>query len=252
MQMMLPGPVVSRDQTYIRKYRDHCENPNQYVILDNGAAERKQIGHDALFDMAINFKPDELVLPDIMKDGPATLTATENFMQRQNVEYLKDLGMKLAFVVQGNGSQDAFDTLQSMVGAWWSQFVSVIHLPRLLVTPGLPDDRLRLAILAQNLYQERGENIECHFLGANTVWPQEIKYASHFEYVRSMDTSAPYYMAYWQRPIDSTIWKGALERPEDYFDRSAETFRGSNQYVNTFLAWAVGKEPDAQTPPGRV
>lgn len=249
MQMMLPGPVLERDSDYVHCYRKHARDPEQYLILDNGAAERRQISHDMLFDMAVAWQPQELVLPDIMADGPATLKASETFMQHQAAESLRARGTKLAFVVQGSDEDAAYETLQVFAESWWAQFVDVIHLPRLLVTTGAPDSRIRLAVRAQALL---GDKYECHFLGANTIWPQEIKFAARYDYIRSMDTSTPYYMAHWQRPLDGRIWDGALERPTNYFSRHRSSFQGSDYYVNTFLAWANGREPDAQTSPGKV
>lgn len=249
MQMMLPGPVLEHDADYIRAYRDHCRSDDQYVILDNGAAERNQISHDALFDMAINWRPNELVLPDVMGYGAGTLRATETFFQHQEAESLIAAGTRLAYVVQGTDCDDAFEHLMVFAEIWWAQHVSVLHFPRLLVKTNAFDDRLRLVIKA---YAELRGRFEYHLLGANTIWPSEIKTASHLEFIRSMDTSTPYYMAHWQRPLDDRVWDGPLERPSNYFSRHRSSFQGSDLYVNTFLAWSHGKEPGAQTPPGKL
>jgi len=251
MQMMLPGPILDRDTEYIHCYRRHCHNPDQYVILDNGAAERKQISHDMLFDMAANWRPNELVLPDFLADGPATLKASETFIQHQEVESLINMGVKLAFVVQGRDEDHAFETLEIFSVTWWAQHIKVLHFPRLLITPQAPEARLRTIIKAEELL---GNKFEYHMLGANTLWPGEIKYASHIPYIRSMDTSAPYYMAHWQRPLDAAdkIWEAPLERPSNYFIRNRAAYHGSDFYVRTFLAWAEGREPSATPSTSKV
>lgn len=237
MQLMLPQLAIS-DSHYAKFYRKHCKNKHQYVILDNGAAERSSVNLDTLMEMIYVFQPDEFAIPDSLGDSRRTLVQANYFFARyeQNVVELNQ--MKLGFVAQGRTIMECFDTVTIMAESWWADYIQVVYLPRLLVAEsGDAGARLELASL---LNKEYGGRFELHLFGAAPMWPAEIRAAADLSFIRSMDTSLPYVMSYWNTHLDMNVTISKLTRPSNYFDQPWDKFTGSSAYVNTFIAWAEG------------
>lgn len=239
IQLMLPQQLIS-DYTYRRQYIKHCKNPEQYVILDNGAAEADQISEAAFADMILTYKPQEAALPDTLADGPHTLTQAEHFFSRYDIV---NEATKFGFVAQGRSIDQCMETVSLMEMSWWGDHVSVIYLPRLLIKEA--GDHLARIELVAKLNAEYGSRFEYHFFGSSPLWHAEIRVAAELPFVRSMDTSLPYILAYHKKQLEfkkpNVEESAPLTRPDNYFDKLATSFDGVSNILKTYIDWSEGK-----------
>jgi len=71
-----------KDKNYRRFFKSLKHNDYDYIILDNGAAERDQINDDTLLDIVEDLKPNEVIAPDTLYDGHDTLLRTRKFIKK--------------------------------------------------------------------------------------------------------------------------------------------------------------------------
>ncbi|KKM60475.1 hypothetical protein LCGC14_1541440 [marine sediment metagenome] len=67
------------------RYYKQAAAAGRFVILDNGAAEGALMSPSDLLDLVDEMRPAEVVAPDIIYDGPATITAVLEFLQVMGV-----------------------------------------------------------------------------------------------------------------------------------------------------------------------
>lgn len=222
-QLLLPQ-LLTYSKLYRLVYRQLCQDSNQYVILDNGAAEGVQLTDEELCDIAYEYLPDELVLPDIIGNGPETVRRVGKFLHEQGA-HLSTAFFKLGAVAAGKDHDEAFVTILDILESYDSA-ISVIYIPRSLVTPDDKKARLRLA---RNIYSIVPEK-EIHFLGASKYWVHELQHAAEMRIVRGLDTSAPFNYARYGAWVGSGA---VIERPPAYFQLWPNIF--PEDIVNTNL-----------------
>lgn len=223
-QLMLPQ-LVNNEQ-YAYTYRQHCEDPDQFVILDNGLAEDAQVNSADLINIAVDFSVDEVVIPDTMYDATRTQEQATDFAQRLR-KIWPDEGwpFKLQFVAQGHNRSSVE---RSMRWAENTRWIDTIALPRHLL-----ETCNDIAIRHKLCLQPGSKPI--HLLGGAPVFPNEMQH--EFDprgRVRSHDTSSAFYFAYEKQPLNRPVPVG-IKRPENYFDLPAEDFQESYVDLNVSL-----------------
>lgn len=227
-QLMLPDMLQDKQYEYV--YRTYCVDPAKHVIMDNGAAEGTPISDEALFDLALEYLPNELVLPDRLGAMDATLEHSLAFMSQYGPA-LESLGIIPGYVAQGLDIEQAFNGVKAFFADSRATTCGVVYIPRLHVTPIDLAERLTLA---QKLNSWFDGMVDIHFLGASKYWPREIGYIDG-GIVRSIDTSLPFNYAHAPASIHS---RAQIDRPEGYFALPAHSFTNLEQTVEDYLKWA--------------
>jgi len=213
-QLMLPQMITNDVYRYV--YQRHCDNPDQFVILDNGIAEGTPISTGQLIVMAHEFGVDEIVIPDHMAEAKATLDEYTSFWDyARESESLS--GLRTMFVLQGN-NKDEFYALADIATA--PRFkATTIGIPRhALTTCHDPLIRLKLA----KYIKARNKKKDIHLLGASPEFPGELRNFRHTGLVRSTDTSSPFNYAWAGEILHQS--NAPVRRPANYFYQPFETF----------------------------
>lgn len=228
IQLMLALPELLVNPSYIEAYR-FASRFNDYIIMDNGAAEGTMQRPEDVVAVAKQYKCNEIVAPDYFRDATATYIAATKFA----AEFKGMLnGTRIMAVPQGQNEYEVERCLRELCN---DPLIDTIGIPRNLVS-GVGDDiRIRLADIAAHL----GKIV--HLLGTSPLWIEEVRVAaSALEgMIRSCDTSAAFnYTIAGQRLCDGET----ISRPKDYFKtnyRQIDPFL-LRQNVLTLRTWARG------------
>ena len=244
VQLMLPQLLIS-DETialddYSSTYREHCLDPSQYVIMDNGAAEKEQMSNEDLIKILRAYEPDEFALPDVLGDSIATILTAKIFFYAHQTDLdnlnLRREELRLGFVAQGKTVHESVGTVVRMMTYNWSLQISTIYIPRLLIKE-TNNPNARFEVLAE-LWSRYGNRFEYHLFGAASTYPGEVTVASTYNELRSMDTSLPYQLSYARQEfsiLDDDYPHPEIRRPKDYFNMSTEQFHYHARNVSTYL-----------------
>lgn len=249
-QLMLPQ--LCNIPEYERVYEEHCRNKNQFVILDNGAAEEFECSWTDLVDLAYAFEPNEVVLPDTLGDKQDTIKKAEEFRRfflhgspLSSVQVWSDF--RWMFVVQGQTFEEVVEC-----GTWAAaqDWIDTIGIPRHLVSSL---DTLMARTKISNELTRIGSDKELHFLGANPNLCTEMATlassgVTNPAYVRGMDTSMPFNYAFKSKYGIGTYLQPnakAVHRPQDYFHLKEEHFDADvlKWNVERTIEWSQGKKP---------
>jgi hypothetical protein len=232
--LALAIPETLNNPFYIGAYR-RAASRGDYIILDNGAAEGQIAPDKVLLDAARLLRANEIVAPDMIKDGPATIVRTKSFCY----QYAEDLaGFKLMAVAQGNslaGFRTCIDNLARI------SKVKVIGLPRHAIdTLESKAARIDLANWIREAYPLR---FGIHLLGTNPKWLHEIKSAATYApHIRSVDSALAFNYTISHTKLATT--NKALTRHPRFFtydwsrDVPANLLRDN---IQTFMEWAGAK-----------
>lgn len=204
-QLLLPQCL--ENNRYVHAYRRARRN-GSYLILDNGAAEAVETSPEDLMERAHEMMVNEVVVPDVMGDGAATLEAALAFSVHTCPQF------NYMGVVQGSSWGECMDCIK---GFSTLQYITTLGIPRHLLD--ISED-MRVT-LVDHIRLKYGDRWQLHLLGMNRKYTNElISYGRAYRmwHVRGIDTSAPFIYAFNGTPLTShgTI----LERPENYFERS--------------------------------
>ena len=216
-QLVLPM-LMAENPEYARFYRGLRLNRLQYMILDNGAAEEEQVPDQELAAIALKEKVNEVAMPDVLADMYATVERSKRFARQYGVP-LAAKGIKLGYVAQGRSITECIEGI--LASQKFSVRPMTIYLPRLLLAAtGIPNIRIDLAQWIAASYPE----LDIHFFGMDAYYMSELKRANHVlgDYLRGVDTSAPFNFAFHDYPIDGDR---EARRPDDYFDLPKEAFK---------------------------
>jgi hypothetical protein len=207
-QLMLPQLID--DVQYEHVYKTHCDDPNQYVILDNGLAENQQVDGGALLRIADLYGVDEVVIPDVYKDCDETIISAKLFGAHQTPSART---FNFQFVAQGKTTGEFFRCANWAADQEW---IDVIAIPRHMCETG-DDNRYALAVYLEKIGCEK----PVHLLGGAPAVPDEIDLYDWPENVRSHDTSSPFNFAYACKGLDDGT---CVKRPDDYFNLPSGDF----------------------------
>lgn len=216
-----------------------CIKNGHHVILDNGAYELGvAIDYDAYMQIAVELKPTEIVLPDILQDGEGSMRKTAAFL-REYKKPLRRLGIQSMAVVQANSSCDidmAF--IADQLDYYMSEDVASIGIPKHFGDNrafGRVEFAARLGMLhgSRGLYRNQ---FEWHFLGLSCI--PEVQELPKFSWVRGLDSAVPFVYAFhglkMQDHANQFIGKAA-KRPNNFFDLSS--LRGRVSLLNSNVAF---------------
>ena len=231
LQLLLPQ--LLGDPGYRAVYENHLSNPNQYVIMDNGAAEEEQLGDDELVAVADDLFPQELAIPDVLADGVSTIDRALAFLDQYGEYFQYETPTKLGLVTQGVNEAEAIITVRAVLKHPHADAIKTLYIPRLLVDKTHePYVRIRTAIALS------GHDRDIHLFGVSNWFPGEVRLARNYDVIRSIDTSLPFTAAFTYSTLPS-LTRGP-GRPERYFDNVMDRIQEACaiQNVQTFKEWA--------------
>ena len=85
--------LVLEDYRYSSFFK-RMSKEGKYVIMDNGAAEGKNLSDKELLKAYEEISPSEIILPDILKDGERTLFRSLNFYE-DNRKYIENYNIMI-------------------------------------------------------------------------------------------------------------------------------------------------------------
>lgn len=207
-------PQLMKSSHYVDFIRRTNVN-GAYTMLDNGAFEGVETSPRDLIELAVRMDVDEIVIPDAMQDMKGTIDAADHFYSTTtDLRLGRAVGLKYMAVPQGHTIEECMNCIDAFAGF---TFINTIGLPKHLIRTVTRTARTQLAAYIRRKY---GDRFEIHMLGASPLWPQEIKSARRYN-IRGMDTSLPYFYAFYNRSIEDRC---SNERPEAYFVRTREEF----------------------------
>lgn len=179
-RVMLLTHLVEKYPEYVAEALAH---PETYKILDNSLIELGgALNMERLVAAADKIHADEIILPDVFKDGPATVEST-----KESIQWLKDHNLlgkyKIMVVCHGNTFEEwqaCFDAVNAMPE------VDVIGVPKVTST-WLPErSRKHLYPIYKNTTKE------VHLLGSWYNLAELLDLGTEvWNFVRSADTCLP-------------------------------------------------------------
>lgn len=226
-QLMLPQNL--HYEVYAEAYYPGKRAKEDFVILDNGAAEGVDFDYAALQVIGNVYKVDELVIPDTLRDAEKTLQKARDFFK----EVDPNPNMGYMGVVQGTTYEQCLEMAE---GFTEHDQVTALGIPRHLIeTLGHNDVRLHLT---EDLMLRFGTKYQFHFLGGSKHVTDELRRTDVMmgEHVRGMDTSLPYVYANRGFSVPTYL---AFDRPENYFElpRSAFLEHTTEANLKMMLSW---------------
>lgn len=226
--LALALPELMKRRTYADMYK-RAVSLNDYVVLDNGAAEGRSARPEDLIRYANNMNAHEIVLPDVMFESRYTILAVRAFLENHKIA-----GPKMA-VVQGK----EWGEVRSCVKAFDSiKDITAIGIPRHLI--GTLRQKAARIDLANWVWSNFGERFEIHFLGTDPSWLGEVRKAQVYApFVRSLDSSLPFNYAIANKYLQTT--NEVIRRPDGYFDLNWRPRVNTNlirSNIKIFMEWA--------------
>lgn len=204
------------DSRYAAYYRAFARL-GKFVILDNSAYELPEpLSMDELWNIVLETRPSELVLPDVMKKRHATFDLLQSSLEYlQNVQARKLLP-SIMIVPQADNPSDwidsAWDMLEAAEKAWPNAIT--IGVPR--HTSSYPGGRR--ALVKQLLRYSQGRFFNIHLLGVGESTLEISKIAAQFgPYIRSFDSARPFVYAMHGIRINHFSNQHYPHRPSNFF-----------------------------------
>lgn len=240
--LALAVPDALKNPFYVGAYR-RAATRGDYIVLDNGAAEGQSAPDKMLVETAKLLRANELVAPDVIKDGTSTVARTKNFCS----QFAEDIiGLRVMAVAQGNKLATFRTCIDNLARL---SRVRVIGIPRDAIdTLGSKAARIDLANWINEAYPLR---FDIHLLGTHSAWLGEIKAATTYApHIRSVDSSVAFNYAIFNTRLSNTN-KTYTRHPRflttDWSrDVSANLLRDN---IQTFMEWA-GAKVATKTPVG--
>ena len=187
--------------THLADYYPTTHHKNCYVIMDNSLIELGSAASiEATFNAAVKCNADELILPDVFRDGFATLEKVHDSIDWLLYDCKNFRRINLMAVCQGSTASE-FATC----------FVELCHIPEIhcigipkVAATLLPEGRPGFEYLWYNCSKQ------IHLLGCWTSL-DEMKQYKHPELIRSCDTCIPALLSthgiydVWAKRPDKTI-----------------------------------------------
>jgi len=184
---------VFTDTYYWSFYRVHGQMGGAHVIMDNGAAEDERLSLERLMVAANRIMPDEIVLPDVLKDSDRTIAASTH------KDVLRQIPPRHRMIVpQGVEPEEWMSCLQTLHSLLDGLYVS-IGVPKHFneVSP-----HARTRFVQQIRADPTYDFAHIHLLGMHMTPAKELHYLKPVlqgRMVRSIDTAAP--LAYAQAGV---------------------------------------------------
>lgn len=221
-------PHLFRSKKYLSFYQTRSEF-DDFIILDNGAAEGFTYGAKHLFTLAEEVGASEIIIPDIMGDANDTLALAQSFARYAQPEY------QYMFVLQGKTPEEVMFCLRALDNGNMFVYVTTIGIPRHLFKI---NKYFRQTLTDFMIKEHFNDKFEIHFLGANE-WMGEVfslaDIVKGLDGFRGIDTSLPIYMGLENLNINIDDY---IERPTNFFTRSDDSPGMIEANIETYLTWA--------------
>jgi hypothetical protein len=226
-----------KDPLYIATYVNDGTD-DDFLILDNGAAEGGSVSDEELLRVAALYGVDEVVVPDVIGDFRETIERCKGFMSTYGVHV--ETGDSIGFmgVLQSNGAKG--DWLACIDEYSKHASIKTLGIPRHFVDK---DPYMRLMVCEYIKQNDLGERFEVHLLGTNAKFPAEIKMlAKEHDWIRGVDSSMPY--NYTMDGKQLKHMRPGVTRPENYFEHYHVPMQQNllTKNINTYLRWANDPE----------
>jgi hypothetical protein len=239
--LALALPELLQNKAYVSVY-ERAANGGDFIIVDNGEAEGNRCTPEELLAAARVLRATEIVLPDVIGEGPETYKRAKKFVDKYGEEVQ---GYKLMGVAQGANVSKfmaCIDLLATIPG------VTTIGIPRHSISRCQNmATRIDLANWVRDTYKKR---FEIHLLGVAPTYLPEIRWAAKYaSHVRSIDSSAPFNYAMNKKHLSGME---TVARPDKYFEKNwsmavPRTLVLAN--IQTMKEWASDREA---APPSQV
>jgi hypothetical protein len=187
----------------------------KYIILDNGAYEKRAATLEDIADMQRQIQAAEIVLPDILMDTEGTLEVAGH-----SYHWLQYLGLhadpSFMVVPQGTSPIRWFECLRSLLANLGPK-LKCIGIP--VLCDAWPKGRTQLVETARQILTVEGRSdIQVHLLG----WNGSLSLLRAFQdmapecSIRGIDSAKPIYYAMAGIAIDN-VPQQRPKRPESYF-----------------------------------
>lgn len=188
-QMMIPS--FARSIVYRNYYKMLGEKPQYHLMLDCGAFEGAPLSQHDLLEMAIEYKADEVVPPDILGDGAESFHMLNEFMSKtRHPAFASRLRAKVMAAVQGQTLGQCYAYIDRIYNSGLYMDIPTLGIPKHLTeTTGHYDARTQIA---RYIDKKHPGVFTIHFLGF--VGPGDAIEGARLD-VRSLDTSAPFICA---------------------------------------------------------
>ena len=179
------------------KYFKQQVKENVFVILDNGLYEcKKSIPVEHLIKIAKDLKPAEVVAPDVLFDGKATIANARYFAKLMKRAKL-NIDMRIMVVIQGKNQREWLKCYKEACeldeDCMWTIGLSKLSIPRCFgkKTDKAPVAQSRLRLLEKlNSKDDWSYGCQYHLLGGDNWLAHELKTIVEKDYpVRSNDSS---------------------------------------------------------------
>jgi len=229
-------PHLFRSQKYLDFYQ--TKSDDEFIILDNGAAEGLEYGAKHLLTLADQIGAAEVVVPDTLKDGNDTLAKAQYFARYAKSEH------QYMFVLQGNTVEEVMFCLKALEHGNMFSYITTIGIPRHFHDIG---KNFRVQLTEYMIEEHYNDKFYIHFLGASSWMREAVLLAETVQGLpnfRGIDTSMPIYMGLEGFKIaDQFPWRS---RPSNYFTRSDDNKKLIEENIETYLDWALYAN---ETPP---
>jgi hypothetical protein len=181
--------LILKYPKYTEFYKQKLAN-GEYVILDNSLIElgNKALQSDVVMKAAEELRPSEIVLPDVYRDGPATIKSTDIALTKVELWLMMD-ETKLQVLCHGK-DPDEWKRTWDILSKY--DDIDVLAVPKVTETQfaGGRPEAVRYA-LANN-----PQNKEIHLLGCWSTVDEFKEYSSEEKsLIRGVDTSIVYHCA---------------------------------------------------------
>jgi hypothetical protein len=232
-------PHLTYDPRYVKHFKRLCQDPEKYVIMDNGAAEDVAMDWDVLTSHAWAYQVNEIVLPDVMGDPEATYHCARTFLEERPA--VGDMHV-IGYVLHGDTVEDTITAFYRIVHSSLNDLIDVFYIPRrLLVKTNEVMSRYQVATMI-NINDLKHRDI--HFLGMHHKFPEEPRLIRLCGRSRSLDTSLPYVLATYSRHFDALAGQHSIPavRPDNYFERHFTASERTLSLMNTQTLERYAKE----------
>lgn len=195
-------------------YYVDLETKNRHIILDNGAYEGWDYTKEQIHRLGKEIGADELVVPDVMGKQRESLELLRHFEPVEGFQYMA--------VLQGRTAEEICEYIEELDP---NQFpwLTTIGIPRHLIGTLITSWHLHARLKAASIIRQKyGDRYQIHFLGASPLWYFEIAEAAATGFIRSVDTSAPFYLAMNNVRLSSST-DSKVDRPVRYFERKLDS-----------------------------
>ena len=184
----LSAPRVLRSRRYCRFYRRERER-GAYLVLDNGVVDIGEPLPPTDLARAVRLVcADELVLPDVLHQGRATMRLTGRAATQ--LRGLNESGLRFCVVAQGEDSSEWKRCLEWALSRPYADTIGLPSPEYRNRSTNLPFDRVAATryINDQGLWQD---GRPYHLFGVHDSGHLELRQQRRYSWIRSVDTSAP-------------------------------------------------------------